>query len=153
MPVPEPDSEGAKPPTTLNADFAVSFPEADILGVKIINGHPTKAVIDVTNNEEGYISVEFVTGVLATLKELPEGASPLDGIVRNLTTMSYGAKVAPGEKTSLPYSFAVDMMPQDVEARLLAVVSNSEGHIFQLEAGSSKASVVDPPVSILDPQM
>ena len=121
--------------------------------MKIINGHPTKAVIDVTNNEENYISVEFVTGVLASLKELPEGASPLEGIVRNLTTVSYGAKVAPGEKASLPYSFAVDMMPQDVEARILAVVSSSEGHIFQVQAGSSTASVVDPPISILDPQM
>lgn len=130
----------------------MSFPEADIFGVKIINGHPTKAVIDVTNNEEKYISVEFITGVLASLKELPEGASPLEGIVRNLTTVSYGAKVAPGEKASLPYSFAVDMMPQDVEARILSVVS-MDGNIFQVQAGSSPASVVDAPVSFLDPQM
>lgn len=131
----------------------MSFPEADIFGVKIINGHPTKAVVDVTNNEENYISVQFITGVLASLKELPEGASPFEGIVRNLTTVSYGAKVAPGEKASLPYSFVVDMMPQDVEARVLAVVSSSEGNIFHVQAGSSTASVVDPPISILDPQM
>lgn len=151
---PEPESEPeAAPPATLNADFSVSFPEADIFGVKIINGHPTKVVVDVTNNEENYISVQFITGVLASLKELPEGASPLEGIVRNLTAMSYGAKVAPGEKTSLPYSFAVDMMPQDVEARILAVVSSSEGNLFHVQAGSSTASVVDPPISILDPQM
>lgn len=106
-----------------------------------------------TNNQEDYISVEYLTGVLASLKELPEGASPLAGIVKNLTTMSYGAKVAPGEKSSLPYSFAVDMMPQDVEARVIAVVSDSQGNVHQVQAGSAQASVVDPPVSFLDPQM
>ncbi|SPO00714.1 related to signal sequence receptor alpha chain [Cephalotrichum gorgonifer] len=145
---------GATPvPATLNADLSVSFPEADLFGVKIFNTRPTKAVVDVTNNEEKYISVEFITGVLASLKELPEGASPLAGVLRNLTALAYGTKVAPGEKVSLPYSFAVDMMPQDVEAKLIAVITDSEGGIFHVEAGSSTASVVDPPISILDPQI
>lgn len=110
-------------------------------------------MIDVTNNEEDYISVEFITGVLATLKQLPPDAPPMAGIVKNLTTMSYGAKLAPGEKVSLPYSFAVDMFPQDVEVRLLAVASNSAGGVYQLQIGTNAASVVDPPISIFDPQM
>ena len=152
VPVSDSGAEGAAP-GPLKADFAVSFPEADILGVKIINGRPTKAVVDVTNNEGDYISVEYLTGVLASLKELPEGASPSAGIVKNLTTMSYGSKVAPGEKSSLPYSFAVDMMPQDVEARVIAVVSDSQGNVYQVPAGCAQASVVDPPISFLDPQM
>ncbi|CAI4210484.1 unnamed protein product [Parascedosporium putredinis] len=128
-----PRTSTSSSPTNLNADFQVSFPDADIFGVKIVNGKPTKAVIDVTNNEEDYISVEFITG--------------------NLTTMSYGAKLAPGEKVSLPYSFAVDMFPQDVEVRLLAVASNSAGGVYQLQIGTNAASVVDPPVSIFDPQI
>ena len=106
-----------------------------------------------TNHEEGYISVEFITGVLATLKQLPPDSPPMAAIVKNLTAMSYGAKVAPGEKVSLPYSFALDMFPQDVELRILAVVSNSEGAIFQIHVGNNTASIVDPPVSIFDPQM
>lgn len=140
-------------PSTLLADFEATFPEADIFGVKLINGKPTKALIDVTNHEEGYISVEFITGVLATLKQLPPDSPPMAAIVKNLTAVSYGAKVAPGEKLSLPYSFALDMFPQDVELRILAVVSNSEGAVFQVHVGNSTASIVDPPVSIFDPQI
>ncbi|RFU80898.1 translocon-associated, alpha subunit [Trichoderma arundinaceum] len=141
------------PPATLNADIRTSFPDSDILGVKLVNGRPTTALIEVTNKEEGPIQVIFANGALWTTKDLPEDAPAYQGIVRNLTTVQYSLEIESGETKSIPYSFALDMNPQDVRLRLLAVFTNNKGDIFQVPAYDGETSIVEAPTSFLDPQI
>ncbi|KAL2879396.1 Increased recombination centers protein 22 [Colletotrichum sp. CLE4] len=140
-------------PPTLKADIETTFPDADIFGVKIVNGHPTKALIEFTNNEYAPIQVAMVGGTLSSTQELPEDSLPSDSIIRNLTAARYDLTIEAGDKKAVPYSFALDANPQDVLLQLIAVVSNSKGDIFQVQAYNSTAAIVEPPTSIFDPQI
>ncbi|KAK8041329.1 Signal sequence receptor alpha chain [Apiospora phragmitis] len=144
---------GSPPAAELKADVVATFPEADIFGVKLVNGRPTKAVVDITNNEAEPIQVAFMGGALYTLQELPEGSPPSAGILRNLSSVRYEATIPAGEKQSLPYSFALDMNPQDVRLNLMAVVMNDANQIFQINVADQTVSIVEAPTSILDPQI
>lgn len=97
--------------------------------------------------------VAFVGGQLLNTKDLGPDANPLASIVRNLTTVRYEATIPAGEKQSLPYSFVLDMQPQDVRLSLMAVVTNSANQIFQLGVYDQVVSIVEAPTSIFDPQM
>ncbi|KND93571.1 Increased recombination centers protein 22 [Tolypocladium ophioglossoides CBS 100239] len=130
-----------------------TFPDADILGVRLINGWPTKALIEVTNNEDGPLSVAFLTGVLATTKKLPVDTPAYQAIIRNLTAVQYNLPIEAGETKSIPYSFALDMQPQDVRLQLVAVLTNAKGNFFHLAAHNGAASVVEAPTSFFDPQI
>ncbi|KAI1377252.1 hypothetical protein F4677DRAFT_415721 [Hypoxylon crocopeplum] len=146
------DDAGSPPEVELNAEVVASFPDADdIFGVKLVNGRPTKAVIDVTNNEDEPILVAFMGGQLLNPKNL--GADPMAAVVRNLTTVRYEATIPAGEKQSLPYSFILDMQPQDLRLQLVAVVSNSANQIFQVGVYDQTVSIVEAPTSIFDPQI
>ncbi|KAK4062513.1 uncharacterized protein Triagg1_9883 [Trichoderma aggressivum f. europaeum] len=142
-----------QPPATLNADIRTTFPDSDILGVKLVNGRPTTALIEVTNKEDDAIQVIFANGALWTTKDLPEGAPAYQGIVRNLTAVQYSLQIEAGETKSIPFSFALDMNPQDVRLRLLAVFTNEKGDIFQVPAYDGETSIVEAPTSFLDPQI
>ncbi|KAH7152480.1 hypothetical protein B0J13DRAFT_548529 [Dactylonectria estremocensis] len=149
------DAPGTSPvtPPALLADVSATFPEADIFGVKLVNGRPIKAVVEVTNHDSKPIEVAFVAGVLATTKELPEDAPAYEKIVRNLTSVPYNLAIEAGEKKEIPYSFALDMNPQDVLVQLVAVITDSKGGVHQVQAYNSTASIVEAPTSFLDPQI
>lgn len=74
-------------------------------------------------------------------------------VVRNLTTTSYGVEIPAGEKQTLPYSFATEMHPQDLQLSLASVISDSEGAFYTIQAFNGTVSVVEPEASIFDPQM
>lgn len=137
----------------LKADIIATFPEADIFGVKLVNGRPTKAVIEITNKEAVPITVAFMGGQLFHTKELKPESQPSDAVIRNLSTVRYDAIIPAGEKQSLPFSFVLDMHPQETRLQIVGVVTDPDNRIFQVEAYNSLVDIVDAPASIFDPQM
>ena len=136
----------------LKVDISTSFPQSEIFGVKLVNGHPTKAVLDVSNNEPQPISVLLVYGFLTTPIDVP-GAPDPPQVLRNLTAARYGVSIPAGEKETITYSFATEFHPQDLRLNLAAVLSNSENAMFTKILFNETVSVVEAPMSIFDPQM
>ena len=137
---------------TLAVDIKASFPQSEIFGVKLVNGHPTKAVLDVSNNEPGSVTVVYVGGSLLTTQDLPGAPNPPQ-VLRNLTAARYGVQIPGGEKETLTYNFATDMHPQDVRLNIAAVLQNAEGAVFTKMVFNETVTVVEAPFSIFDPQM
>jgi hypothetical protein len=94
-----------------------------------------------------------LAGLLATTQPLPEGTPAYQGILRNLTAVQYDHSIEAGETKSFPFSFALDMQPQDVRLQLAAVITNAKGVLYQVEAHDGLAAIVEAPTSFLDPQM
>lgn len=136
----------------LAISISASFPDSEIFGVKLVNGRATRAVISVVNNEPDAVNVVLVGGSLSTPPGVP-GAPQPPVIVRNLTNTRYGVRIPSGEKESLPYSFALDMHPQDLQLNLAAVLENAAGTFFTAPVYNETVSVVEAPSSIFDPQM
>lgn len=124
-----------------------SFPDAEIFGVKLINGHPTRALISVTNEESSPVTLNFIGGTLSTPGE------EQSAIIRNLTTTRYGVEIPAGQKEELSYSFVNEMHPQELRLSLSSIVSDVEGRFFTVSAYNGTASVVEPETSIFDPHM
>lgn len=131
----------------------INFPDAEIFGVKLVNGRATRSVLDFTNNEAEPVQISLIGGVLTTLQPLPPGAHPSLSIVRNLTSAKYDVQIPAGAQQTLPYTFTTDMNPQDLRLQIVAIVQSQEGLIYQLQAYNSTVSIVEAPTSIFDPQM
>jgi hypothetical protein len=118
-----------------------------------VNGKPTKAWVDITNNEEESVQVAFIGGSLLIQQQLDSELPPWAAVVRNLTSTRYDVEIPAGEKTSLTYNFVTDMHPQDLKLNLVAVIATHKGTIYQVKAYNGTVSVVEAATSVFDPQM
>ncbi|EMC97759.1 hypothetical protein BAUCODRAFT_22661 [Baudoinia panamericana UAMH 10762] len=132
--------------------ISTSFPDAEIFGVKLVNGRSTRAVLDVTNNEPTSIHLLLVGGSLTTPNDTP-GAPDPPVVLRNLTAQKYGVQIPGGESETLTYAFATEMHPQDLRLSLAAVLQNSAGEVFTKIVYNETVSVVEAPLSFFDPQI
>jgi hypothetical protein len=149
----EEELESPPVPSNLAVAASASFPSAEVFGVKLINGHATEALLNFINEEEEPVRVAVVGGALSTLQPLADGAHPSTGIIRNLTATRYETEIPAGEKLTLPFTFKVDLHPQDLRLQLIAVVSNTHGAIYQVQAFNETVSVVEAATSFFDPQI
>jgi len=145
------DAEEIAKSPALAVDISASFPQSEVFGVKLVNGHPTRAVLDVVNNEPAPVSILIVGGSLSTT--LGPGMPDPPMVVRNLTAQRYGVQVPAGERETITYAFATEMHPQDLRLSIAAVLQNSEGSVFTKMVYNETVSVVEAPVSIFDPQI
>ena len=74
-------------------------------------------------------------------------------VIRNLTTTRYNVEIPAGQSDSISYHFATELHPQDLKLNLAAVITNSEGTPYTLQAFNETVSVVEADTSIFDPQM
>lgn len=145
-----------EPPKTrpnLAVAVSVSFPEAEVFGVKLVNGRPTNALVEFTNNEKNPVAVAIVGGQLSSLKPLKAGAAPNSAVIRNITSTRYDVEIPASEKKTLTYSFTTDLHPQDLQLTLFAVLTGSDSQIYQVRAYNGTVSVVEAATSFFDPQM
>lgn len=70
-----------------------------------------------------------------------------------MTAMRYGVEISPGEKQSVPYTFATEMHPQDLRLNIAAVISDHENTFYTVQAYNETVSIVEQDSSIFDPQM
>ncbi|KAI9871464.1 MAG: hypothetical protein M1830_002885 [Pleopsidium flavum] len=145
------DEELESPSTSPNlaVHVSASFPSSEIFGIKLINGHPTQALLSFANDEPTPITVSFIGGSLWTPDIEPQGSR----IVRNLTTTRYNVEIPAGQKESLSYSFATELHPQDMRLNLAAVLSDSAGAFYTIQAFNETVSIVEPDTSFFDPQI
>ena len=127
----------------------MQFPSSEIFGIKLVNGHATQALLSFSNEEPEPVGVSFIGGNLWTMP--PVGQRPQ--AIRNLTTTRYNVEIPAGESESLSYSFTTDLHPQDMKLNLAAVITNSEGTPYTVQAFNETVSVVEADSSIFDPQM
>lgn len=142
------EEEIDSPSTTPNIDVTAraTFPQSEIFGIKLINGHATQSVLSISNNEAAPITVAAIGGSLWTT------ASPSQ-IVRNLTTVRYNVEIPAGQKESLSYTFVQDLQPADLRLNIAAVVRDQKDHFYTIQAFNETVSIVEPETSLLDPQI
>lgn len=140
-------TEEAPQTPNLNVKVSVSFPQAEIFGVKLVNGHATQARLSINNNEPTPIGVSVVGG---SLLEEVGGESR---IVRNLTAQRYSLEIPAGAEETVPYSFTTELHPQNLRLQLVAVLSDSKNSFFTVPVYNETVSIVEAPTSFFDPQM
>lgn len=127
---------------------SASFPDAEIFGIKLVNGRQTNVKLSFTNEEPEPVTVQFVGGSLWTPDFDPAGSR----IVRNLTTKQYAVQIPAGEKQSLPFAFQTNMHPQELRLNLAAVIMK-ESTFYTVQAFNGTVAVAEPDTSIFDPQL
>ncbi|KAL9640808.1 MAG: hypothetical protein Q9164_000043 [Protoblastenia rupestris] len=145
------DEKVEAPSTSPKFDVKVSttFPQSEIFGVKLINGHSTQALLSFTNEESEPVNVVFIGGSLWTDPFSQYGSQ----IIRNLTTTRYNVEIPAGASDSISYSFTTELHPQDLKLNLAAVVTDTKGTPYTLQAFNETVGIVEPDTSIFDPQI
>jgi hypothetical protein len=143
------DEVVAEEPQTPNLKVSVSakFPQSEIFGVKLINGHATQAVLDITNEEPEPISVAIIGGSLS------QDAGDQLHVLRNLTAQRYSIEIPAGEAETVTYTFSTEMHPQDVRLNLVAVLKDNKDAFYTVSVYNETVTVVEAPTSFFDPQM
>jgi hypothetical protein len=129
-----------------------SFPDSDVFGVKLVNGHASTATFQVVNAEEEPVTVRMAGGSLWPA-DGPIDTTDMSTAIRNLTGSLYNLEVAPNSNVTFNYQFTTEMHPQDLKLMLAAIVENAKGVTFQVDAFNGTVSIVEAPISIFDPQM
>jgi hypothetical protein len=145
----EPVQQEASP--NLAVKVSATFPQAEVFGIKLVNGHPTTALLNFVNEEAAPVQIAVIGGSLWGPDPATQGAT--SKIVRNITATRYGLQIPAGEKESVSYSFATELHPQDLRLELVAVVTTEKGVAYTLQAFNETVSVVEADASIFDPQM
>ncbi|KAI8932098.1 hypothetical protein NX059_010983 [Plenodomus lindquistii] len=131
----------------LNVAVSVSFPQAEIFGVKLINGHATEARLSISNNEAAPIDVSIVGGSLI------HEAAGQSQIVRNLTAQKYSISIPAGAQETVPYTFSTELHPQDLRLQLITVLKDSKNALYTVPVYNETVSIVEAPTSFFDPQI
>lgn len=146
----DPAKAGESP--SLAVTIKTTFPQSEIFGVKLVNGHATRAVLDISNEEPNPISIAVIGGSLTSPIDVP-GAPDPPVVIRNLTAQRYNVQIPAGEKGSVTYAFATELHPQDLRLNLAAIFQDSQGEVYTKLVFNETVSVVEAPMSIFDPQM
>ncbi|KAF1949828.1 hypothetical protein CC80DRAFT_529204 [Byssothecium circinans] len=131
----------------LKVSVSTSFPQSEIFGVKLINGHATQARLSINNEEPQPVSVSIVGGSLL------DDAGDESRILRNLTAQRYSIEIPAGEEQTVTYSFSTEMHPQDVRLKLVAVIQDNAKAFYTVSAYNETVTIVEAPTSIFDPQI
>lgn len=131
----------------LNVKVSVSFPQSEIFGIKLVNGHATEARLSISNNEVTPIGVSLVGGSLS-VEQAGESR-----IIRNLTAQKYSIEIPAGAEETIPYSFTTDQHPQDLRLQLTAVLRDQKHSFYTVPVYNETVTVVEGATSFFDPQM
>ena len=145
--------EGGQLPDAAELGIKVktSFPQSEIFGVKLVNGHPTQAVLHFSNSESTPVNVAFIGGSLWGPDPKTKGESSM--IVRNITSTRYDVQVPAEGEESVSYSFATELHPQELRLNIVTVLTTDTGAIYTLNAYNETVSIVEPDASLFDPQL
>jgi hypothetical protein len=139
------DLPGAIPKSAnLKVTASGSIAHSEIFGIKLVNNQPTQAILQFNNSEPAPVTIAFILGSLNDPKT--------DKVVRNLTTKAFDKQVPAGEAVSFGYSFAVEMHPQSLKLKIVAMVMDSKKAFYQVPVLTESVDVVEAPISIFDPQ-
>lgn len=133
----------------LAVKVSTTFPDSEIFGVKLVNGHPTTAVLSVSNQESHPLTVKFIGGSLWT----PDVGGAPSALIRNLSTTVYDGTVLAGQSESYNYKITTDMHPTDVRLNIAAMLADDKKNFYTVSGYNETVSVVEAPTSIFDPQM
>ncbi|RKF77550.1 Increased recombination centers protein 22-2 [Golovinomyces cichoracearum] len=137
----------------LAVSISASFPSSsDDLGVRILNGHKTCALLEFINSEAEPIIVSSVKGALFGLDAPQADAKPSASLIHNLTSANYNIEIQAGEKRAILFTFTTNFQPQDFRLNIAANISHREGS-HQVQAFDEIVKVLDSATSIFDPQI
>lgn len=136
---------------TVDATFpddapAEAAPEGSATGpVIIVNGIPKRLNVAIVNNEQDTIGVNFLGG---SLWDPVTGAN-----VRNLTQNALDLNIEKGQRLEIPYVILVDMHPKELLLKVQMVLRAPDQKLVTGTAYNSNVSIVEQPMSLLDPQL